>query len=605
VTTANDLRDPKLFPTYCSNFIWIANRKNELVTLKFNRAQWKVWHAIEQCMAAERPIRLVILKARRVGVSTIVQAFNFWSAHLFEHRTAITLAHASDSSLKLFEMQKLMYDRLAELPDGHPLRVKKLHLTTKRITFAGTHSTSQVLMVGKGTGRGFEAPHLHCSEIAFWREAHEAMIAVKNSTARLPHTSVFLESTPNGWGDEFHNQWLRAKKGFSAYVPVFIAWFDDDSAEMTPWFQESELSLDAEGHYGNEVELKAKHGLSMRQMAWRRYTIDNECDGDLQAFLQEYPSDDETCFLVSGRAAFDPGGLRYQLDASPQTEEERSAWRAAHPPCEIEIGDDGKPHAIPQVGGHLIIKVHPVPRHRYGLGADPSEGDPGSTASPLAVLDLMTLDFVAFWYGRTPPDMLADHAADIGGYYFDADIVFEANNHGIEFGRRLGERNYPNIVHRTVSAETVAQEVTQKPGFINTERNRQDWFNTYRKYVREAPKKKYPPIVHPQWVSEIATLVYVEDKAQAQEGCLHDTCVASAIILHWHRGDRDSPLEPLPLEVYRRALDDLYVRMARGEKLTDQDLLPYGLTCAELEEFDEAEHEMDKLTKRLGFGGMN
>jgi hypothetical protein len=580
---------------YASNFLQITTKDGELVPFVWNPPQEKLAAAVQWQEERGLPIRVVILKARRVGISTWVQGFNFWRTHLRPNRSAITLAHVADSALKLFDMQRVFYDHLAELPEGHPLRVQKRHLTRKQITFANTRSSTQVLTVGTGSGRGFTALHLHLSEMAFWEEKKKTLLAVKNAVPRRKDSSVFIESTANGAGDQFHQVYLRAKRKRSGYIALFIAWFDDPQCQAPPWFTEAELEPE-------ERALVAAHGLTLRQIAWRRLTIEDECDGDLNLFKQEYPATDTEAFLASGRPVFEPPeALKYQTDAVPDLD----PWEGLE--CsEIEPGEERtKPVIVPTRHGRLCILRPPIERHTYISAWDPSEGDPGSTASPGAVLDRTDLSFSAVWYGRTPPDLLAEHACRLTQHYNEGMLAWEANNHGMAFGYRVRELEYPNVYMRTVSAETVAQKISEKAGYQNTERARQDLFNTGRRYIREAWRNGWQPIRHPQVVSELTTLVYDGDKAVAQEGSLHDTLIAAFLALFVHRGNMDSPLEPLPVETMNQLWMEWAPRMRMGMKPTDADLQPLHCTAKELEDYDEKMYQYARARERRGVRSMN
>jgi len=48
------------------------------------------------------------------------------------------------------------------------------------------------------------------------------------------------------------------------------------------------------------------------QLSWRRWSIDNECDKDVEVFNQDYPESWEKAFLRSGRRRFNAAGLNYQ-----------------------------------------------------------------------------------------------------------------------------------------------------------------------------------------------------------------------------------------------------------------------------------------------------
>lgn len=583
------------YELYSTNFLKIVNIKVEgqLIPFEWNKPQRKLAAAVKWQEQRGLPVRVVILKSRKVGISTWVQGWNFWRAHLRENRNAVTIAHDQESSMLLFEAQRRFYDHFAEFPDSHPLWVQKRHLTRRQISFISNRSSTRVLVVSKGTGRGMDAFDVHASEFAFWETAKEAMLAIRNAVPRLAGTSVFIESTPHGWGNEFHGEWERAKAKTSGYIAVFIGWYDDPRANAIPWFDERDLDE-------TERELIGLYGVTLENLAWRRNMIADECGGDAETFLQEYPSDDRSCFLSSGRPAFDAEGMRYQQDGVPSPD----PWEGAPPASEIEAGTASGPNLIirPTQRGRLRIYKDVVPRHHYIAGIDPSEGDPGSTASPIAVLDQYTMELSALWYGRTPPDLLAEHAVRICNYYNEAGMIWEANNHGLAFGQRVSDLEYFNVYMRKTSDESVAQAQTDKPGYMNTERSRQHLFNTLRAYVREARIKKWPALRDPVMVGEILTLIYEGDKAVAQPGRLYDTLIAFGLALVWHRGSRDAPLEPLSLEVMQRAHEQVGWRFQIGERPSLQEMKGLECTAEELERYDDMMYELERTQRRRGLG---
>lgn len=579
------------YELYSANFLRVVDKQTgELIPFRWNKPQRKIAAAVKWQEERKLPIRIVILKSRKVGASTWVQGFIFHRTHLRENRDAITLAHVAESSGKLFEMSRRFYDWLAKLPAGHPLQVTKRHLTRKQITFSTTMSSAQVLTVGGGAGRAFTAFYVHGSEVAHWDGAKETLLALKNSVPKIPDSAVFLESTPKGWGNEFHNAWRAATGKMSGYLPVFIAWFDDPVCQLTPWFTADEL--DAE-----EQKLVADHGVTLRQLAWRRDQIANECDGDKDLFRQEFPSDPKSCFLHSGRPVFDEKGLEYQLSALPEPD----AWEGMPPASEIRMDLESKRPVIEVAArGRIRMLKPPIPRHTYIIGIDPSEGDPGSDPSPISVFDCVDFDFPCLFYGQAPPDVLAEYAVLMGKYYNEGKMIWEANNHGLAFGLTVMDLGYSNIYYRKVSDESVSGKETDKAGYWSTASSRENLFNTLRKYVREAPSRAYPPVRHPQAVNEFLTLVYEKEKAQAQEGEHDDFCVSAGLCLFCHRGSMENPLEPIPIEEIRAVLREHRLTAKLGEPIDPEKLLGSGVTCKDLEDYDQMVYNRRTRKRRWG-----
>ena len=86
-----------------------------------------------------------------------------------------------------------------------------------------------------------------------------------------------------------------------------FAWFEmpDYRKPVPPGFEITE----------DELELKAKYGLDDEQLQWRRYTIRNDCGGDSRQFEQEYPSEPDEAFLLSGEGVFDNKFIKRLRDA--------------------------------------------------------------------------------------------------------------------------------------------------------------------------------------------------------------------------------------------------------------------------------------------------
>lgn len=304
-------------------------------------------------------------------------------------------------------------------------------------------------------------------------------------------------------------------------------------------------------------------------------------------------------FLLSGRPAFD-------VEAVTAYSDEFTALKLAGklpPTCELDTEQPGvsAPNIIVRERGRLRIFFEPEERQSFVVGADPSEGDPGSDPSPLAVLCQQTMNLAAVWYGRTPPDVLALHAIDLAKHYNQALIIGEANNHGILFNETVLQIGYPNMYYREVSAESVAGEITNKPGYLAGTRTRQNMFNTLRKYVRMRMGKLYSPEI----IQQIQTAVYEEDKVQAGVGSDKDLLVAFGLTLMAHRGSMQRPLVPLPDRVIRSVAAHAAGLKERDPGAADSYVLvATGMTQDEVNARMDAILAREVHQRKRGTGGM-
>jgi len=598
------------YELYSANFLKIRDKQGALVPFVWNRPQQKLAAAVRWQMARGLRIRVVILKARQVGCSTWVQGFLFHRCHLRGNRQALTLAHKADSAIKLFEMEQRFF---SNLPEKGPLSVQKKHFTRRQITFAASKSSTQVEVVGEA-GRGYTSQYIHESEMAFYEDAKKTQTAVKQGVPRHTDTAVFIESTPNGWGNEFHKSYVRSTtlrfdeqpdgrflarhrtSGKSEYVRVFIAWYDDPTCTETPWFGMDDLDE-------AEKELVRLYAVGLPQLAWRRSCIENECDGDVEVFQQEYPADEVSCFLRSGRTAFDPAGLAYQLEHSPPAVPENTIPAAS----EIEYDAEKKNvNIVVKRKGRLIVFEPPEERHQYIVGADPSEGDAGSDPTPMVVFDRMTMGFPAVWYGRAEPDILARYGINLAIHYRNGMFAWEANNHGGQVRDEVLRIGYPNLYYRTVSADSVAMRESDKLGYMNSIRSRIDLVNTLRKYVREAPQRAWAPVRDPRVVGQFSTFVWDEGRPVADPGntdAEDDFLIAAGICLMAHRGSVEEPLEPLGFDTLMRAYEHL--GRSYGKALDPLQLAGLGVTCEEIERLEDFIVKREEGLKRKGLRSMN
>src|SRR3546814_12265242 len=67
--------------------------------------------------------------------------------------------------------------------------------------------------------------YFHGSEVAFWPFAADHAAGVIQAVPDIAGTEIILESTANGIGNYFHQQWQRAEAGQSEYQANFIPWY--------------------------------------------------------------------------------------------------------------------------------------------------------------------------------------------------------------------------------------------------------------------------------------------------------------------------------------------------------------------------------------------
>jgi len=221
---------------------------------------------------------------------------------------AIVISHERESTKRLFSAVKFYIENAKARPE---LSID----SSLGMKFPKVGSSFFIGTAGqKAIGRGDTIDRAHLSEASFYDKLKGILAGIAEASE---YGQVDIESTPNGH-DEFHDMWQKAKKGLSPYTPIFIPWFIDleysvdsltqeerdglsDAVQKMFDEPENEMKLsEEEVRLIERVKLEWKMDLTMGQIKWRRYKIWDK--GDL--FWQEYPEDDVSCFLQSGRSVF-------------------------------------------------------------------------------------------------------------------------------------------------------------------------------------------------------------------------------------------------------------------------------------------------------------
>jgi Terminase RNaseH-like domain len=263
-------------------------KSGPLEPFRFNAAQKKLHALIEEQKTRHGRVRVVILKARQLGISSYV------AARLY-HRTigssgvrTIILGHERRASSNLFQIVKRFHDNLSD-----ELRPSVGTSNAEELIFDRLDSGYIVTVAsGEGTGRSATAQHLHASEVAFWDDLPSQMAALMQTVPDLPGTEIILETTANGFND-FQALWRKAEAGESEFMPVFLPWSID------PGYRKIDAGFEMDSE---ERALADLHKLDAEQIAWRRAKISQL--GSAERFPQEYPLVASEAFISSNFDSF-------------------------------------------------------------------------------------------------------------------------------------------------------------------------------------------------------------------------------------------------------------------------------------------------------------
>lgn len=243
--------------------------------------------------------REILLKARQFGFSTLIAALFFLDTINHSNRHTVVIAYDQQGTEKLFKMVDRFYQNL------DPERRPKTRLANARILYwPSLDSSYEVMTAGtKTSGRGATIHNLHMSEVAFW----EYPEVVTGLLQAVPSGgNVFMETTANGEGNLFFDEYQSAKRGDSTFEDRFFAWWMHDEYRKQPPPDFARIAKGASPalleRFGDEQGLADAYGLDDAQLWWRRCKIQEPGMGAL--FAQEYPTNDQEAFRVSGSKFF-------------------------------------------------------------------------------------------------------------------------------------------------------------------------------------------------------------------------------------------------------------------------------------------------------------
>lgn len=538
--------NPCIAKDYIENCLKIKTKSGTVVPFRLNDAQRKLYAVAKRQQDAGKPVRLIILKARQLGFSTLTEGLIFHACATRKNVNALIVAHREDATANLFRMSKLFYDELPA-PVKPMLRASNAQelvfenpskLRSEREARPGLRSRIRCATAGgRGIGRSDTLQCVHLSEYAFWPDGADGkastLAGILQAVPSLPGTMVVIESTANGFED-FKERWDAAVAGENDFEPVFFAWFENPDYSMpvvpgTEWTPE-------------ERDLKAAYRLTDEQLQWRRWCIANNCGGSLDMFRQEYPASPGEAFLHSGTGVFDNEQIVLRLERLPSP-----AGRGEFTDGEWTESETG------------AITLYELPEEGvpYVLGGD-TAGE-GSDYFTAIVIDNVSGRIAAKLRQKYSEPEYVRQIFALGRFYNDALVAIETNFSTYPV-MKLQEMEYPNQYSRE-REDTYTRQMRKSYGFRTDRQSRPRAIANLVEVFSS----------HPEWftdrelLEEMLTFCYNEDHRPEALAGKHDDLVMGAAITYAARHQQRMTVLTEP-EKPREKLIDQMKRQKRARK---------------------------------------
>lgn len=469
------------------------------VKFVLRKAQRKLLKVLVETAFALKPIRVILVKARQWGGSTLIQLFCSW-IQLYHRKNwnSVIATHIEEAARNIRSMYTLMAER-------HPKDI----LDIKFRAFEGSSKNKQIVDRGCVIYIGsMERPNslhsgnyklVHCSEVGYWKETAQRkpsdfVNAFEGSVPLEPFTVVALESTAKGTGNYFHTTWLASQRGENAYIPVFVAWWEIDMYTL-PFKSYEDMKMFVESMNSYELYMFSL-GATLEGLHWyreKRKSFDS--DWDMQ---EQFPSTADEAFVTSGRKAHHPLHIK-QMEVFTKSPAFIGEIFADAPSGPEAI--NRSLHFMEIAKGEFWVWKKPdtsrLYNNRYVVSLDIGGASPKADWSVIRVIDRLPMmnggvpEFVATYRFHMDQDLTAWRAVQVAKWYCDALLVVESNS----LNRFQTEGNftttvldiiahtYPHLYYRD-DPDKIKEGVPTKYGF-QTGKNKSELVSTITTGLRE------------------------------------------------------------------------------------------------------------------------
>lgn len=501
--------DPGSVRYFLENY-FVINPKGEdeiqaLQTISpLKESQEVLWADFELCWAKHIPVFWILLKARQIGWSTIVQALLFHRVIFNKHMNVLVIADELTRSQHIFDMSLLAYTYLPwwmrpeKQYDNRGKGILKFDRadSEERLVNPGLNSTFYIDAANKpsGSSRGFTLQGLHASEFGLFLRPKIVTSDILPALAKTnPLTVAAVEGTANeGQNQAYQDMWEMATKGRGLFRPMFAGWWKEKTYCKPLTYRE-----DAEWqHTPEEAELiekvkdECQYTISRSQMAWYREQADQfeATEGDRDRMEQEYPSFPRSAFRAAGICYFP----RKKLNQIEIRDVKKPRWigdiefrlvDGKEKPVLVRYPDDMKAYAP------LWVWEWPNSNDVYYEASDPSHGLPGKDQSTAQIFRVPRrtgerIRQCVEYCGCAVPRTLSKIVVTLGHMYNTCEMAPEMNTLTEHIGNVLSVHNYPKV-YRWHRMDKITGRWTNAFGWETNSKSRNDISSRFRTFVIE------------------------------------------------------------------------------------------------------------------------
>lgn len=463
---------------FIERYCRIKDKSGKILAFELNDAQIECYKILCEQRKQHRPMRLDILKARQLGMSTFIAAINVTTKLLVANQKAVIVANQADNASILLKIYTDMYELF---PERIRKTIPKVTYNAKGIAVShgvGRESSIRIAVAGENTGRGGSVQAIHFSEVAFWECEIKTVIQSLVQTVDMTNLDslIIFETTANGVND-YKLRWDRDYGGGTPYKAVFFPRYTEKNYRMP--YTNFDLT-------DFEEEMMKEYGLDLEQISWYHYKWLEA--GDLETMRQEFPSSPNEAFITSGHSFF----------AMDLIQKRKAELIGKTFPCgefryNKMVAPEGDAITITNIAfatkrnGLITIFKEAVRGHPYIVNTDPNMA--GEDYFVAQVFDNATFEQVAVLSINkcSDYDWLSIEVYCLCKYYNDALLNAETNNSTGTFVLETCLKCGHTFIYQDSSVETLSVRYEDKLGYKTKSSNKEYLTDLVQKAFRDKP----------------------------------------------------------------------------------------------------------------------
>lgn len=400
-----------------------------------NGPQRKILKILTEKLFNNEPVRAILLKARQYGGSTLIDQWEAW-IQLFHRQNwnSVIATHEQDASRTIRNMYQLM-------ADNHPTDICEVKLRsfqgspTKKIVPSRGCTISVACIRNPESLRSNDIKLAHLSEVGLWQDnptikGDDLAQSIIASVPNVPFTAIVLESTAKGIGTYFYRTWKLAESGKTAFVPIFVAWFE--IAMYWERFVDEQSKIDFIHSMTAEELERWSLGATLEGLLWYRHKL-SEMPSEFR-MKQEFPSTPQEAFATTGRYVHSPADIDF-LRAGCREPKYVGTLLAT-----MQYGKEAIDSSLHFVANGEDLWLWALPdkektvRNRYIVTMDIGGRNDDADWTVISVVDRYMLLFggveecIGTWRFHLDQDLAVWRAVQLARFYNDALLVVEFNS---------------------------------------------------------------------------------------------------------------------------------------------------------------------------------